>query len=136
MNISKTLQSLEKSWSREKVLQKIKNGVNSENIVNDFFRDNQENLEDLSFLLKPKDKELLNHIEELSNCESILINKIINLDKKQLNISFKKKPLNWNSSTKKSFSRFSSFMMKWSNQFVVISLIILSAIALSKQAWS
>ena len=136
MNISKTLQSLEKSWSREKVLQKIKNGVNSENIVNDFFRDNQENLEDLSFLLKPKDKELLNHIEELSNCESILINKIINLDKKQLNISLKKKPLNWNSSTKKSFSRFSSFMMKWSNQFVVISLIILSAIALSKQAWS
>ena len=135
MNISKTLQSLEKSWSRETILQKIKNGVNSENIVSDFFRDNQENLEELSFLLKPKDKELLNHIEELSNCESILINKIKNLDKKQLNISFKNKPIISNSSKKKSFSKFSLFMMNWSNKLVVISLITLSAIALSKQAW-
>ena len=136
MNISGILQSLEKSWSRENVLLKIKNGVNSEKIVSDFFRDNQENLEELTELLKPKDKELLNHIEELTNCEAILIKKIKNLDKKQLNLSFQSKPKISNSSTIKSFSKFGLFMMKWSNKFVVISLITLSAIALSKQAWS
>jgi len=35
-----------------------------------------------------------------------------------------------------SFNKISSFMINWSNKFVVIALITISAIALSKQAWA
>ena len=35
-----------------------------------------------------------------------------------------------------SFNRISSFMIVWSNKFVVIALLTISAIALSKQAWA
>ena len=34
------------------------------------------------------------------------------------------------------FNKISSFMINWSNKFVVIALLTISAIALSKQAWS
>ena len=34
------------------------------------------------------------------------------------------------------FNRISSFMINWSNKFVVIALLTISAIALSKQAWA
>ena len=35
MKITEALKSLENSWSREEILSKIKNGENSEKIVND-----------------------------------------------------------------------------------------------------
>ena len=35
-----------------------------------------------------------------------------------------------------SFNKISSFMINWSNKFVVIALLTISAIALSKQAWA
>ena len=35
-----------------------------------------------------------------------------------------------------SHNKISSFMLNWSNKFVVIALITISAIALSKQAWA
>ena len=56
MKIVQTLNSLENSWSREKVLDLIQNGVGSENIVNDFFYDNQEEIINLIRYIKPKDK--------------------------------------------------------------------------------
>ena len=34
------------------------------------------------------------------------------------------------------FNKISSFMINWSNKFVVIALLTISAIALSKQAWA
>ena len=37
MKIDEALNSLENSWSRDEVLVKIKNGADSESIVNDFF---------------------------------------------------------------------------------------------------
>ena len=39
-------------------------------------------------------------------------------------------------SNRVSFNKISSFMINWSNKFVVIALLTISAIALSKQAWS
>jgi len=39
-------------------------------------------------------------------------------------------------SNKVSFNKISSFMINWSNKFVVIALLTISAIALSKQAWA
>ena len=33
-------------------------------------------------------------------------------------------------------NKISSFMINWSNKFVVIALLTISAIALSKQAWA
>ena len=35
-----------------------------------------------------------------------------------------------------SLNKISSFMLNWSNKFVVIALLTISAIALSKQAWA
>ena len=35
-----------------------------------------------------------------------------------------------------SHNKISSFMINWSNKFVVIALLTISAIALSKQAWA
>ena len=35
-----------------------------------------------------------------------------------------------------SLNKISSFMINWSNKFVVIALLTISAIALSKQAWA
>ena len=34
------------------------------------------------------------------------------------------------------FNKISSFMNNWSNKFVIIALLTISAIALSKQAWA
>ena len=44
MKITEALKSLENSWSREDVLVKIKNGENSEKIVNDFFNTKQQEI--------------------------------------------------------------------------------------------
>jgi len=39
-------------------------------------------------------------------------------------------------SNRVSLNKISSFMINWSNKFVVIALLTISAIALSKQAWA
>jgi len=39
-------------------------------------------------------------------------------------------------SNRVSFNKISKFMINWSNKFVVIALLTISAIALSKQAWA
>ena len=79
----------------------------------------------------------MNQVEELSTCESKLINEIKNLNylenNKNHQIMNKKKIV---SSNRISFNKISSFMINWSNKFVVIALLTISAIALSKQAWA
>ena len=137
MKITEALKSLENSWSRDDVLLKIKNGADSEHIVNDFFINKQEEIETLTNFFNPEDEILLSEMEELSNIESKLINKIKNhslnnmqLSKEEKNQSRRLEPVQ-----KTSFS-LGAFLMKWSNKFVFISLLIISAIALSKQAWT
>ena len=137
MSISKILNSLEKSWERDDILLNLKKGLGTDEIVNEFLVKNERQIKELNFLLRPKDIDLLNQIEQLSNCESKLINKIKNLNYLENNkshyITKKKKDSSY---FRFSSKRISSFMINWSNKFVVITLLTISAIALSKQAWS
>ena len=137
MSLSKILNCLEKSWERDDVLLKIKNGLGTDEIVNEFLANNEVQIKELNTLLRPEDIDLLNQVEKLSTCESKLINKIYNLNYSKNNenhskINMKKVSV----SSKFPSNRVSSFMINWSNKFVVIALLTISAIALSKQAWA
>ena len=137
MKITEALKSLENSWSREEILSKIKNGENSEKIVNDFCSSKQQEIETLTNFINPDDKVLLSEIEDLSNIESKLINKIKNYSFNKVDSSKKEivqKQIQQPETTI-SFD-LGVFMMKWSNKFVFISLLAISAIALTKQAWA
>ena len=136
MSIRKILNSLDKAWERDDILLNIKNGLSSDEIVNDFLAKNEVKIKELSSLLRPENIDLLNQVEQLSTCESKLINKIKNLNCLENNenqhiMSQKILPPN-----KVSSNRISSFMINWSNKVVVIALLTISAIALSKQAWA
>jgi len=137
MSISTILNSLEKSWERDDILLNIKKGLGTDEIVNEFLMKNERQIIELNSLLRPEDIELLNQVEKLSNCESKLINEIKNLNYLENNenhhIMNKKKIVPFN---RVSFNKISSFMINWSNKFVVIALLTISAIALSKQAWA
>ena len=138
MKITEALKSLEKSWSREDILIKIKNGANSEKIVNDFFNTKKQEIETLTNFINLEDKDLLNEIEELSNIESKLINKIKNYNSLK-NISFSKEEKNIEKiieSEPNKYFDLGIFMINWSNKFVFILLLVISALALSKQAWA
>ena len=137
MDISKILNSLEKSWERDDILLNIKKGLGTDEIVNEFLMKNERQIKELNSLSRPEDIELLNQVEKLSTCESKLINAIRNLNYLESNenhhIINKKKIV---PSNRVSFNKISSFMINWSNKFVVIALLTISAIALSKQAWA
>ena len=137
MKISKILNSLDESWERDDILLKIKNGLDADKIVNEFLANNEIQIKKLNTLLRPEDIDLLNQVEQLSTCESKLINKIKNLN--FLENNEKHQVMNRKNilpSKRISFERISSFMINWSNKFVVIALLAISAIALSKQAWA
>ena len=137
MKITEALKSLENSWSREEILSKIKNGENSEKIVNDFCSSKQQEIETLTNFINPEDKVLLSEIEDLSNIESKLINKIKNYSFNKVNSSKKEIVQKQIPQPEKEISfDLGFFMMKWSNKFVFISLLAISAIALTKQAWA
>ena len=137
MSISKILNSLEKSWERDDILLNLKKGLGTDEIVNEFLVKNERQIKELNSLLRPEDIDLLNQVEQLSTCESKLINEIKNLNYLENNenhhIINKKKIV---PSNRVSFNKISSFMINWSNKFVVIALLTISAIALSKQAWA
>ena len=137
MSISKILNSLEKSWERDDILLNIKKGLGTDEIVNQFLMKNERQIKELNSLLRPEDIELLNQVEKLSTCESKLINEIKNLNNlenyENHQIMNKKKIV---PSNRDSHNKISSFMINWSNKFVVITLLTISAIALSKQAWA
>ena len=137
MSIKKILNSLEESWERDDILLKIKNGFDTDRIINEFIKNNEIQIKELNTLLRPEDIDLLNQVEQLSTCESKLINEIKSLN--YFNNYEKDQVINEEkilSSYRVSFNRISSFMINWSNKVVVIALITISAIALSKQAWA
>ena len=133
MSITKILNSLEKSWERDDILLNLKKGLGTDEIVNAFLVKNEKQIKELNFLLRPKDIDLLNQVEKLSTCESKLIKKIKNFNYLENNenhhILNQKKIVPPN---RVSFNKISSFMINWSNKFVVIALLTISAIALSK----
>ena len=137
MSISKILNSLEKSWERDDILLNIKKGLGTNEIVNEFLIKNERQIKELNSLLRPEDIELLNQVEKLSTCESKLINEIKNLNYLKNNENhFILNQKNTVPSNRVSSNKISSFMINWSNKFVVIALLTISAIALSKQAWA
>ena len=137
MTISKILKYLENSWIKDDILLKIKNGLDADEIVNEFLINNENKLKDLNNLLRPEDIDLLNQVEQLSACEAKLMNKINNLNySKNIENTHKINEENISLSNRVSSNRISLFMINWSNKSVVIALLIISAIALSKQAWA
>ena len=137
MSISKILNSLEKSWERDDILLNIKKGLGTDEIVNEFLMKNERKIKELNSLLRPEDIDLLNQVEQLSTCESKLINEIKNLnflENNEKNQIFNKEKIL--PSNKVTSNRISLFMINWSNKVVLIALLTISAIALSKQAWA
>jgi len=137
MSISQILNSLGKSWKRDDILLNIKKGLGTDEIVNEFLINNELQVKELNSLLKPDDIDLLNQVETLSTCEAKLINKINNFnyvrDNKNNHTIYQKKI---SLSNRIPTNRISMFMINWSNKFVVIALLTISAVALSKQAWA
>ena len=137
MNISKILNSLDESWERDEILLNIKKGLGTDEIVNEFLMKNEIQIKELNSLLRPEDVDLLDQVEQLSTCESKLINKIKNLNYLINNENhYIMNHKNSLSSYGFSFNRINLFMINWSNKIVVIALLTISAIALSKQAWA
>ena len=137
MSISKILNSLDNSWKREDILLKIKNGSDSDEIVNEFIMNNEGQVKQLSSLLKPQDILFLNQVEQLSTCEAKLLNKINNLNYLKINKThYKLNEKKISLETKVPTNEISLFMINWSNKFVFIALLIISAVALSRQAWA
>ena len=137
MSISQILNSLEKSWKRDDILLNIKKGLGTDEIVNEFLMKNERQIKELNSLLRPEDIDLLNQVEQLSTCESKLINEIKNLNYLKDNKNhYGAKQNNIVQTNRVSHNKISSFMINWSNKFVVIALLTISAIALSKQAWA
>jgi len=140
MSIKKILNSLDESWKRDNILLNIKKGLGTDEIVNDFLKKNERQIKELNSLLRPEDIDLLNQVEKLSTCESKLINKIKDLNYLENNennhIINQKNISQSTQSNRVPSNRISSFMINWSNKFVVIALLTISAIALSKQAWA
>ena len=137
MSIVKILDSLEISWKRDEILTKINNGHSTDEIIDEFLVKNKEHIKILNTLLRPEDIDLLNKVEILSTCEAKLINKISNLN------YIENKYGNSKISEEKHFqsnkvptNKFFSFLVNWSNKIVIISLITITAVALSKQAWA
>ena len=136
MSIRKILHSLDKAWERDEILLNIKNGLSSDEIVNDFLAKNEVKIKELNSLLRPENIDLLSQVEQLTTCESKLINKIKNLNCLENNDNYKPNEQEIRLSNRVPSKRISSFMINWSNKFVIIALLTISAIALSKQAWA
>ena len=137
MSITKILNSLERSWERDNILLNIKKGLGTDEIVNEFLMKNERQIKELNSLLRPEDIELLNQVEKLSTCESKLINEIKNLNYLKNNENHHiLNQKNIVPSNRVSLNKICSLMINWSNKFVVIALLTISAIALSKQAWA
>ena len=136
MNHNEVINILDKSWSKQRLIEKIKRGQSSEQIVQNFIIENKNNLDIVIKLLNQKDNNLLSYMEEIANCELNLISELRKKESKS-NIETKENIIDTNPIAKvfKEF-QLSLFMTKWSNQFVIGILIMISIISLTKQAWA
>ena len=136
MNNKDTLDTLNNSWSKQKLIEKLKRGHSSEKIVQDFINENKNNLDIVINLLNQKDNNVLTYMEEIANCELNLISELRKKENKsKLQMRENRNTINPISQIYKEF-QLSLFMKKWSNQFVIGILIIISIISLTKQAWA
>ena len=135
MNIKTALIDLDNSWSRDEILEKIKKGQTTDSIVNDFIKENKFNLELVSNYVVEKKSNLLEDFEKLSICEIKLINEIKILQTNDNKIKIEESSSKESENKLKDFN-FALFLNKWSNNFVIYALILLSLISLTKQAWA
>tara|TARA_Y100000589_G_scaffold141138_1_gene134747 strand:- start:11665 stop:12078 length:414 start_codon:yes stop_codon:yes gene_type:complete len=137
MDTQKAFDILNISWSRENILSKVKKGHSPDKIVFEFIKDNKESLDSVNkYLVSEKNSGLLDQMEAISNCELKLINefkKNLIISNESNNRKIKKEPEIYK--MLKDFS-FELFMKRWSNQFVIGVLIMISLFSLSKQAWT
>ena len=136
MNNYEVLNTLNESWSKQKLIEKIKKGQTSQQIVQDFIKDNKNSLDIVINLLNQKNNNVLCYMEEIANCELNLINELRKKESKS-NIVIKEN-INVTNPIVKVYRefQFTLFMKKWSNQFVIGILIMISIISLTKQAWA
>ena len=135
MDNYEALNILDQSWSKQRLMEKVKQGQSSEQIVHDFIFENKNNFDKVINLLNQKNNNILSHMEVIANCE---LNLISELRKGELKSNFKTTEnidINPISKIYKEF-QLSLFMQKWSNQFVIGILIMISIISLTKQAWA
>ena len=126
--------SLDKNWSREIILSKIKKGQVTERIVNDFIEENKNDINKLIELINLDNYKLLDNLITLSECELILIKKLKDLE---INKIESLKTEDQNIIPEKDIKLdISLFLKTWSNKFVIIALIAISLISLTKQAWA
>ena len=136
MNNNEVSNILDESWSKQKLIDKIKRGQSTKQIVHDFMNENKNNLDVVINLLNENDNNVLNYMEAIANCELKLIDEL-KLKKSKSNIQITENIESLNP-IKKIYKEFklSLFMKKWSNQFVIGILIMISIISLTKQAWA
>jgi len=136
MNNYEALNILDQSWTKQRLIEKIRKGQNPEQIVQDFIKENKNNLEIVINLLDKKDNNILSYMQAIATCELKLINEL-KMKEGKSNVAIKKNIYEINPIAKvyKEF-KLSLFMKKWSNQFVIGTLIMLSIISLTKQAWA
>ena len=136
MNNKEVLNILDDSWSKDRLIEKIKRGQSSEQIVHEFVNQNKNNLDVVINLLNQKDNNVLKYMEALANCELNLINELRKRESKsKIEISENIDDINPIAKVYKEF-QLTLFMKKWSNQFVIGILIMISIISLTKQAWA
>ena len=136
MNNYEALNTLNHSWSKQKLIEKLKRGHSSEKIVQDFINENKNNLDIVINLLNQKDNNVLSYMEDIAKCELNLISELRKKENKpQIEIRDNSNTINPISKILKEFE-LSLFMKKWSNQFVIGILIMISIISLTKQAWA
>ena len=136
MNNYEALNILDKSWSKQRLIEKIKKGQSTERIVQDFISENKSNLDILINLLNQTDNNILSYMEQIANCEINLINELRNRENNSgIQITENVNEINPIVKIYKEF-HFALFMKKWSNQFVIGILIMISIISLTKQAWA
>ena len=126
--------SLDKNWSREIVLSKIKKGERLDNIVNEFISENKNDINKFIEFINFENYKVIDNLISLSECELKLIKKLKDLENNKVNLE------NIKDSNKKPAGdikfELSLFMKTWSNKFVIIALITISLISLTKQAWA
>ena len=136
MNNHEALNVLDKSWSKQRLIEKIKKGHSSQRIVQDFINENKGNLEIVINLLNQKNNNVLSYMEEIANCELNLINELRKKESKfNIEITENINDINPIAKIYKEF-QLTLFMKKWSNQFVIGILIMITIISLTKQAWA
>ena len=136
MDNQNSLNLLGESWSKQRLIQKIKKGQTSEEIVQEFISENKNDLEIAINLLNQTDNNILSYMEAIATCEISLINKLREKGKKSNSVITNEiKEVNPIIKILKEF-QLSLFMKKWSNQFVIGILIMISIISLTKQAWA